>query len=253
MATPFVAGNWKMHTTVEEAVALAQAVRGPLERLAGITRVVCPPFVSLAAVTHALEGSAIQVGAQNLHPEPKGAFTGEVSGAMLQGLCSHVIVGHSERRHHFGEDDATVNRKLLSAMAVGLTPILCVGERLEEREKGRAAEVVSRQLRAAVSGVATAEMARLAVAYEPVWAIGTGRAATGAMAQEMMGLLRTLLRERAGDEADEVPLLYGGSVTAENIGEFAREPDINGALVGGASLRAEEFVEIARQVREARP
>ncbi len=252
MATPFIAGNWKMHTTVEEAVALAAALRIPLERLDGISRVVCPPFVSLAAVAGELEGSAVQVGAQNLHPEAKGAFTGEVSGTMLRGLCSHVIVGHSERRRHFGEDDATVNRKLLSAMAVGLTPILCVGERLEEREQGRAAEVVSRQLSAAISGVAKADTARLVVGYEPVWATGTGRAATGAMAQEMMGLLRTLLRQQAGDGADEVPLLYGGSVTAENIGEFAREPDIDGALVGGASLRAEEFVDIARRVRDAR-
>ena len=250
MAIPFVAGNWKMNTTVDEAVALAQALREPLERLDGITRAVCPPFVSLAAVAKALESSAVQVSAQNLHPEPKGAFTGEVSGMMLQGLCRYVIVGHSERRQHFGEDDATVNRKVLSAIGVGLIPILCVGERLQEREQGRAEEVVTCQLRAGLADVDAAS--DLVVAYEPVWAIGTGQAATGAMAQEMMGLMRKLLRETAGNSADAVPVLYGGSVTAANVAEYAAERDIDGALVGGASLRADEFVGIVRQVREAR-
>ena len=250
MAIPFVAGNWKMNTTVDEAVALAQALREPLELLDGITRAVCPPFVSLTAVARALDGSAIQVGAQNLHPEPKGAFTGEVSGMMLHGLCRYVIVGHSERRQHFGEDDATVNRKVQSALSVGLVPILCVGERLEEREQGRAEEVVTRQLQGGLAEVGPASL--LVVAYEPVWAIGTGHAATGAMAQDMMGLIRKLLRETAGNSADTVPLLYGGSVTAANVAEYAAERDIDGALVGGASLRADEFVEIVRQVRETR-
>ena len=254
MATPFVAGNWKMHTTVEEAVSLAHVLREPLQLLTGIKRVVCPPFTSLAAVASALKDSDIGVGAQNIHPEAKGTFTGEVSAPMLQGLCQYVIVGHSERRQQFGEDDALISRKVLSALAADLVPILCVGESLAEREAGQAREVVTRQLRGALTGVDAKAMARIVVAYEPVWAIGTGRAATGAMAQEIMGplLRRQLARLGSPVVAGQIPLLYGGSVNAENIDQFARQPDIDGALVGGASLRAEEFVAIARQIAEAR-
>ena len=253
MAAPFVAGNWKMHTTLDEAVALAQEMREPLSALRDITRVVCPPFVSLAAVTKALAGSPIAVGAQDLHPAPQGAFTGEVSGTMLRGLCQYVIVGHSERRHLFGESDDLVSRKVTAALDVGLTPILCVGETLEERDAGQATEVVIRQLQTSLRGLKADAISALAVAYEPVWAIGTGRPATGELAQEMMAVVRDVLTELAGPGVSTlVPLLYGGSVTADNIREFAAQRDVDGALVGGASLRADEFVAIAKAIAETR-
>lgn len=252
MATPFIAGNWKMNTTVDEAVALVRDMRGPLEALDGITRVVCPPFVSLAAVAGELSGSAIGVGAQNMHPEPKGAFTGEVSSAMLEGLCRYVILGHSERRQLFHEDNTFINRKVQTALTSGFVPILCVGETLQEREAGQAQDVVTQQVREGLAGV-EAPAGSLVLAYEPVWAIGTGKAADGVTAQEIMGLMRLLLRDVTGDAvAEAIPLLYGGSVTPDNVAEFTGQPDIDGALVGGASLRAELFVEIARAIRDAR-
>ena len=252
MATPFAAGNWKMNTTLDEAVALAQEMRGPLSALTSVIRVVCPPYVSLAAVAAVLKGGSIAVGAQDLHPEPKGAFTGAVSGTMLQGLCQYVIVGHSERRHIFGETDELVNQKLLAAIGLDLTPILCVGETLEERQAGRAKDVVSGQVRQGLRGYEHASI-KVVVAYEPVWAIGTGHPATDEAAQEMMGMVRQVLGDEVGPEAAaEIPLLYGGSVTAKNVAQYARQADIDGALVGGASLRAEEFVAIVREIAEAR-
>ncbi len=251
MPTPFVAANWKMNTTVEEGVALVNAMKGPLSAIKGVQVVVCPPFVSLAAVREALRGSGIGLGAQNVHHEEAGAYTGEVAPRMLQGLCDYVIVGHSERRHLFDESDETVNKKLNAVVNASLKPILCVGERLEERESGRAEEVVVRQLTAALEGCERPE--GLAVAYEPVWAIGTGRAATAEIANAIMGLIRATLKERYGAErGGEVPLLYGGSVTSENVGQFAGEEHIDGALVGGASLRADEFVAIVRGTAESK-
>jgi triosephosphate isomerase len=252
MAKPFIAGNWKMNTTVSEALALVRDMRGPLEAIRGTTCVVCPPFVSLAAVAEELYGSAIGVAAQNMHPEAKGAFTGEVSPAMLEGLCDYVILGHSERRHLFGEEDAFINRKVHAALSKNLVPILCVGETLAEREAGKAQNVVSRQVREGLAGV-DAALGTLVLAYEPVWAIGTGKAADGAAAQEVMGLMRSLLRDITGDaRAEATSLLYGGSVTPDNVAEFAGQQDIDGALVGGASLRSELFVDIARAIRDAR-
>ena len=253
MARPFVAGNWKMNTTPGEAAALARQVRDLIGDAPGITRVVCPPFVSLGPVAEALKGSTVGVGAQNLHPEPKGAFTGEVSGTMLQGLCQYVIIGHSERRHVFGETDEFVHQKVVAALGLGLTPVLCVGETLAQREAGGAQQVVTSQLRAGLAGAAAGALAGMVVAYEPVWAIGTGRPATPALAQEMMRLVRDTLAELGGSEAaSQAPLLYGGSVNAGNIGEFAREADIDGALVGGASLRADEFALITQAIATAR-
>ena len=247
MVTPLVAGNWKMNTTVAEAAALARDMRSPLSEIAGVTRVVCPPFVSLGAVADALAGSPVLVGAQNMHPEPKGAFTGEISGTMLQGICSHVIVGHSERRRGLGENDAFVNAKLIAALALGLIPILCVGESLEERDAGRAVAVVGGQLAGSLAGVSPGDIARVVVAYEPVWAIGTGRAATPETAQEMAAAVRSVIDRLSGGSAGAVvPVLYGGSVNAENAAEIAAQPDIDGALVGGASLQVEGFVAIAR-------
>jgi len=240
-----------MNTTLLEALALVGAMRQRLEAMPGVEVVLCPPFVSLSALAGVLKGSPIGLGAQNMYFQEKGAYTGEVSPLMLRGLCQYVILGHSERRHCFGEADELINKKLRAALAWGLKPILCVGERLEEKEKGQAEAVVERQLRGALEGVADPD--GLVVAYEPVWAIGTGRAATPADAQETMAFLRRSLGELCGGStAQALRLLYGGSVTKENIGSFLKEPDIDGALVGGASLKAEEFLGIVEQASAIR-
>ena len=247
MATPLVAGNWKMNTTVAEAAALASELREAIAAVDGVTRVVCPPFVSLAVVADALAGSSIGVGAQNMHPEPKGAFTGEVSGTMLLGLCTHVIVGHSERRHLLGEQDEFINAKVRAALAVGLTPILCVGETLDERDAGEAEAVVERQMIGGLRGLSAAEVGRVVAAYEPVWAIGTGRAATPESAQEMASAVRShLVRLSDTSTAGLVPVLYGGSASPANAAELAAQPDVDGALVGGASLKAGDFAAIVQ-------
>jgi triosephosphate isomerase len=247
MATPFVAGNWKMNTTIVEAVALAQSLRVALADAEGVTCVVCPPFVSLAAVAEALAGSAIGVGAQNMHPEPKGAFTGEISGAMLKDHCSFVILGHSERRHLLGEQDDFINAKVRAALEAGLTPILCVGETLDERDAGQENAVVERQIRRGLRGVSADDVGRVVMAYEPVWAIGTGRAATPEMTQEMAAAVRGEVAGLSNSTiAGRVPVLYGGSVNAGNAAEIAAQQDIDGALVGGASLQATDFAAIAR-------
>ena len=244
MPTPLVAGNWKMNLTPAEAVALVRELREPLAAIDGVTRVICPPFVALQSAAAVLAGTPVHVGAQNMHPEPKGAFTGEVSAPMLQGLCDYVIVGHSERRHVFGEGDDLIGRKVTSAIRSSLIPILCIGETSEERDGGKADSVCQRQLQAGLAGLTEGETAQVVVAYEPVWAIGTGRSATPELAQEIMGAVRAELRRIAGDAAANVPLLYGGSVTPDNAAAFAAQPDIDGALVGGASLKAASFVPI---------
>jgi len=234
-----------MNTTIQEAAVLVTALRNALGDVSGVQVVLCPPFVSLAEVARVAEGSPLKVGAQNMHHEDKGAFTGEVSASMLQGLCQYVIVGHSERRRDFNETDDLVNQKVRKALDTGLRPIVCVGEVLEERQQGREEAVVSASLIACLEGVTSP--AGVTVAYEPVWAIGTGLAATGEQAQAMVGLIRRLLAAQFGRQgADSVPVLYGGSVTPANIEEFAGQPDIDGALVGGASLNAEQFAEIVR-------
>ncbi len=245
MPTPVVAGNWKMNTTVAEAVALASDMKEELHRIRGVEKVLFPPFVSLTAVRNLIYGSTIRLGAQNMHHEDRGAFTGEVSPLMVKELCDYVILGHSERRHLLHEDDGMIGRKVQAAFRAGVRPVLCVGERLEERQAGQAEAVVTRQLRAALEGVVAP--GGLVVAYEPVWAIGTGVAATPQDAGAVMEVIGSLLRQRFGPAAEEMPLLYGGSVTAANVAEFVRLPSIHGVLVGGASLRAQEFVEITRQ------
>jgi triosephosphate isomerase len=257
-----VAGNWKMHTTPGEAGELAAAIAALIDE-PSVTRVICPPFVALAVVGQALAGSGIEVGAQNVHHEVEGPFTGEISAPMLEGLATWVICGHSERRRDACETDAQIGRKVGRALEHGLRPILAVGERLEERESGAADRVVRGQLQGAVQALRalvafgddsdeTAE--RLVVAYEPVWAIGTGRNAHGADAAAMAGLIRETLAEAGwGTRAEFVPVLYGGSVTAANIAEFVSEPAIDGALVGGASLKPEEMAGIvARAALTAR-
>ena len=251
MPDPVVAGNWKMNTTLKEAADLAAEVRDGLGSDSEITLVLCPPFIYLNAVRDAVQGSSIKVGAQNMHFEASGAFTGEIAPSMLQGICDYVILGHSERRQLFGETDELVNRKGKAAFQHGIRPMLCVGETLEQREAGQAAEVVGQQLSAALLGVV--DITGLVVAYEPVWAIGTGLAATPETAAEIMGgpLLETL-RSLFGRAADDVPLLYGGSVNPGNVDSFAQQSCIHGALVGGASLQAGQFLEIAKGIAGAK-
>ena len=247
MRTPILAGNWKMNTTLSEAVRLVQEMKVPLDGVDGVEKVLCPPFISLAPIKELIQGTTIKLGAQNMHFEESGAFTGEISPAMLEGLCEFVIIGHSERRQYFAETNQIINRKLKAALKTGLTPILCVGEKLEENESGRTEEVIAEQL---VSGLDRVPAdGRLVVAYEPVWAIGTGKAATSHQAQATIALIRSKLRELLGqDVARQVRILYGGSVTAANIAEFAAQTDIDGALVGGACLKALEFASIAAEM-----
>ncbi len=242
---PIVAGNWKMNTTIAEGLALVDAMLPRLQSFASVEQVVCPPFVSLAAISDRLRGTDIATGAQNLYPEPKGAFTGEIAPGMLEGLATYVILGHSERRMYFHEDDALVNRKVKAALAAALVPILCVGESLEQNESGETEAVVTRQVLAALGGVE--HLSAVVIAYEPIWAIGTGRAATPEGANATIALIRRTVAEVGGETiARGLRVQYGGSVTAENFAAFIAQPDIDGALVGGASLRADQFVEIVR-------
>jgi triosephosphate isomerase len=247
LARPVViAGNWKMHTTPADAGELAATI-ARRTREPAVIRVLCPPYVCLAAVRDALDGEDVAVGAQDLHHELTGAYTGEVSGPMLAGLASWVIVGHSERRRDAGETDERIGRKLDRAIETGLRPILCVGEQLAEREAGDQEAVVGRQLTGALGGRDPSGLGAggLVIAYEPVWAIGTGRNARGGDAARMTDAIRTGLRALGwGEAAERTPVLYGGSVTSANIDEFMSEPAIDGALVGGASLKPDEMAGI---------
>jgi triosephosphate isomerase len=247
MRTPYIAGNWKMHKTTAEAVELA---RGLVRSLEGATKkvMIAPPFTALAAVKPCLEGSHILLGAQNMGPEEKGAHTGEVSVLMLKDLgVDVVILGHSERRHVYGEDDRLVNKKVRLAVAHRLEVILCVGEKLEERENGTTMQVVERQLRAGLESVETAQLAQLTIAYEPVWAIGTGKTATPRDAEDVHGSIRRLLGQMYGaDPAQGMVIQYGGSVKPENARELMAMPNIDGLLVGGASLSLDSFVPIVQ-------
>jgi len=249
MRVPMIAGNWKMNTTVSEAVELVNEMRPGLDEVANVDKVICPPFISLAAVGELIKGSSIKLGAQNMYFEERGAYTGEISPLMLADLCEFVIIGHSERRHYFSESGETVNKKVRAALRAGLKPILCIGERLEENEAGRTAEVITEQLRSSLAGIDY--LSGLIIAYEPVWAIGTGRAATGGQSNETAGLIRRNIAELYDREiARDLRILYGGSVTADNIVEFIQQPEIDGALVGGASLKADQFLSIVRQTSE---
>jgi len=244
-----IAGNWKMNTTVSEAVELVNKMRRGLDEIANVDKVICPPFVSLAAVRELIKGTSIKLGAQNLYYEEKGAYTGEISPLMLAELCEFVIIGHSERRQYFKETGEIVNKKVRAALRVKLKPILCIGESLEENEAGRTEAVIARQLRSSLAGIDFAD--GLIIAYEPIWAIGTGRAATGEQANETIGFIRqNIARLYNRDIAQEMRILYGGSVTADNAAEFVNQPEIDGALVGGASLKATEFLSIVKQTSE---
>jgi triosephosphate isomerase len=245
--TPLIVGNWKMHTRREEAVRLATEVAAGDVR--GVGLAVCPPFPWLVPVATALVGSAVALGAQNCWTEPSGAFTGEVSPTMLAEVCRYVIIGHSERRRILREDDDLVGRKLTAALAAGLAPILCVGEDLPMREAGHAVAFVRAQLESALSQRPEADVCRCVIAYEPIWAIGTGVAAQPSDAEEMAAEIRSLLRDVAGDgAAAQVNILYGGSVTPANALAILAGANVDGALVGGASLKADSFLAIASAV-----
>ena len=246
MRVPLIAGNWKMNTTVTDAVNLVKEMRDDLEKIPDVDKVICPPFVSLAPLKELVAGSTIKLGAQNLYFAEKGAYTGEISPLMLADLCEYVIIGHSERRQYFGESGDIVNKKVVSALKAGLIPILCIGEKLAENEAGKTEEVVTRQLNAALENIDDSD--GLILAYEPVWAIGTGRAATGKQANATIAIIRNCI-SRIYDRrvSREIRILYGGSVTAANTAEYMNQPDIDGALVGGASLKAAEFISIVAQ------
>jgi triosephosphate isomerase len=242
-----IAGNWKMNTTCESAEALARKVADESPSYGAVDLLVCPPSVYLIPVRDAIAGGAVFLGAQNMYFEPQGAFTGELSAAMLKDVgATFVILGHSERRHILGETDELVNKKTLAAHAAGLTPIVCVGEKLDEREAGRTADVIRAQCDVSLKGLSAQQMAATVIAYEPVWAIGTGKVATPAQAQEVHADLRKLLADRYnGEIAQTVRILYGGSVKPDNAAELLKQPDVDGALVGGACLKADDFLAIA--------
>jgi len=242
-----VAGNWKMNNTLAESLDLASAIKEGAREVKGGEVVVSPPFTALVGVGQVLKGTGVALAAQNMHSEDKGAFTGEVSPVMLKDAgCTYVILGHSERRKYFGESDESVHAKVQKALASGLKPIVCVGETEEERAEGVTQSVIERQIRGALAGVSFTD--DIVIAYEPVWAIGTGKVATPEQAQQAHAFIRGLLRERYGASAESVRILYGGSVTRENIGELIAMEDIDGALVGGASLKPEGFLGIVNKM-----
>ncbi|MGB9880780.1 MAG: triose-phosphate isomerase [Anaerolineae bacterium] len=248
MRTPIIAGNWKMHKTITEAIALVKEMRQELDEIEGVEKVLCPPFTALSAVAELIRGTQIKLGAQDMYWEDQGAFTGAISPLMLKELCQYVIIGHSERRQYFGETDEGVNRKVKAALKHGLTPIICVGENLAQNEAGQTEAIVSAQVRAALQGLTAAQVKSLVIAYEPIWAIGTGKPATGMGANTIIGqVVRGTVSSLFGkDAAQAVRIQYGGSVSPENIAEFMTQPEIDGALVGGASLSAAKFVAITR-------
>jgi len=271
MRKPIVAGNWKCHKTTKEAAELTREILAQLGTIRSVEVVLCPPFTALKVVAEVLgddragtvragegvpqrAGAAAGLGAQDLYWEPQGAFTGEISAPMLTDVgCRYCIIGHSERRHTFGETDEQVARKLRAALEGGLTPIVCVGETLPEREANRTVAVVERQLEAALKGLAAEQVTKLVIAYEPVWAIGTGRNAAPAQAQEVHAFIRQWLKTQwSAQVADAVRIQYGGSVTAANAAELLGQPDVDGALVGGASLKADAFAAIVRAAAESK-
>ncbi|GAB4523306.1 MAG: triose-phosphate isomerase [Anaerolineae bacterium] len=252
MRTPIIAGNWKMNKTIAEAEALVREMREPLQAIGNVEKVLCPPFVDLDRVASLIQGTDIGLGAQNMFWEDQGAYTGEISPLMLKGLCQYVILGHSERRGYFGETDEIVNRKVKAALRHGLTPIICVGESEAQYDAGETEQVVRSQVTGVLAGLTAEQVAGLVIAYEPIWAIGTGKAATAEQAQHVIG---DVVRATVADlydqaTAEQVRIQYGGSTNSKNIREIMSQPDIDGALVGGASLKAEEFVAMVRITSE---
>ena len=246
-----IAGNWKMNTTLMEAVDLVNEMKEPLDRINGVDKVVCPPFISIAVISEILMDSSVKVGAQNMYFKEKGAFTGEISPAMLIDICEYVIIGHSERRQYFNETDETVNKKGRAALDAGLKPIICVGENLEQNKAGETEKIVTGQLKRALDDISYSPA--IVIAYEPIWAIGTGKAATGTDANTTIKIIRNTIADiYNGRAAQDMRILYGGSVTAANIGEFINQPEIDGGLVGGASLKAKEFISMVEQAASIR-
>jgi len=250
---PFLAGNWKMHKTIPEAVEMVKALKEESPQLTDAELVVIPPYTMLSEVKKIIEGSTIQLGAQNIFWEEKGAFTGEVSPPMLKDAgCQYVTIGHSERRQYFGETNETVNKKIKAALAHELTPIMCIGESLEEREKGNTMDKVGTQINSGLEGLGKDEIRRIVIAYEPIWAIGTGVTATPSQAEEVHSFIRKKLTEKYGNEiASYAIILYGGSVKPANTYSILKENNINGALVGGASLEADSFIQITKEAIKA--
>ncbi len=248
-----IAGNWKMNKTAGDGVALTKDIVAEIGRIGSVDVVVCPPFTALESVAKALEGQSVKLGAQNMSPEKSGAFTGEVSAEMLRALfVSHVILGHSERRTYFGDTDAIINKKVVAALANQLKPILCVGETLAEREAGSTLAVVQRHVELGLAGVTAEQMASVIIAYEPVWAIGTGKVATTAQAQEVHAFIRDLLTKLYGAPvAQKVRILYGGSMKPSNAPELLAEKDIDGGLIGGAALEARSFIDLVKAAEAA--
>ncbi|MQY60485.1 triose-phosphate isomerase [bacterium] len=250
---PFLAGNWKMHKTIPEAVEMVKALKEESPQLTDAELVVIPPYTMLSEVKKVIEGSTIQLGAQNIFWEEKGAFTGEVSPPMLKDAgCQYVTIGHSERRQYFGETNETVNKKIKAALVHELTPIMCIGESLEEREKGNTMDKVETQINSGLEGLGKDEIRRIVIAYEPIWAIGTGVTATPSQAEEVHSFIRKKLTEKYGNEiASYAIILYGGSVKPANTYSILKENNINGALVGGASLEADSFIQITKEAIKA--
>lgn len=245
MRTPIIAGNWKMFKTVGEAVAFVNEVKGKAE-VDGVESVICAPFTNLPALVEAVKGTRLKIGAQNMHWEESGAFTGEISGAMLKDLgVEYVVLGHSERRAYFAETDETVNKKVHAAFKYGLTPIICVGEKLEEREAGNTKQVCKEQTEAALQGLTAEQVAQAVIAYEPIWAIGTGKSSTAEDANEVIRYIRELVQNQFGnDAAERIRIQYGGSVKPGNVREYLSQSDIDGALVGGASLEPASYTQL---------
>ena len=241
---PVIAGNWKMNTDVESGINLVKQILDLSNNITNVEKIICPPFVSLTSIAKMLNGSSIQLGAQNVNANENGAFTGEISTAMLRGLISHVIIGHSERRMFNDESSEQVAEKAISASKAGITPILCVGEDLSIRKSGKAVNFITRQLEASLEGFSNWNS--LIIAYEPIWAIGTGEAATADQAQEMTAVCRNVICHLTPDLGNSVRVLYGGSVNSKNVAKLLEQPDIDGALVGGASLNAQEFSNLIR-------
>ncbi|HOK96446.1 MAG TPA: triose-phosphate isomerase [Anaerohalosphaeraceae bacterium] len=250
MRKPFIAGNWKMNTTSTSAAALARGLSSQLAGIASVDVAVCPPFVYLQSVAAALSASNIALGAQDVYFEGNGAFTGEISVEMLKDCsCTYVIIGHSERRHILGETDGLINKKIAAAIAGGLLPIFCVGELLQEREAGKTTAVVAEQVKKGLDGLCSERVQAVTIAYEPVWAIGTGRTATPAQAQEVHLMIRNLLAQLyGGDIAQSMRIQYGGSAKPSNTAELMSQPDVDGLLVGGASLKVEDFAAMVKTV-----
>ncbi|MDF3130959.1 triose-phosphate isomerase [Kiritimatiellaeota bacterium B1221] len=253
MRKKIIAGNWKMNKTVSEAQNLADAIKRDLDSEAKVDVVLCPPFTAISAVSQAVSGTQIAVGAQNMHFEASGAYTGEISAEMLrEQYCRYVILGHSERRQYFGETDESVNKKTVAALAAGLKPIVCVGETLEEREADKYEDVIRTQINGGLAGLSEADLKNVVIAYEPVWAIGTGKTASPEQAQEVHAFIRSLLVELSSQAtADTVRIQYGGSMKPGNAAELLSKPDIDGGLIGGAALDAPSFIGIVKAAIEA--